>query len=220
MENLTMEQLGLFAPRPLDAEEERLVAAVRARDAAEVSRLLYDGVRVERQMGMGWHPIVLAAQFGLCGLVARLHAEGGIDKGYYHEALHAASENGHRDLVYQVLGYGFDASSTRDFDICLGAMLGGHLGMLQEFMAKGWRTDLACPVYMEGVIEKDHDHMIKFMLEQGASVQTAREVFQKIAARQPKEEYPEKIASLLEGWETRADARKNLNKHRNRVRKL
>lgn len=215
-----MEQLGLFAPKPLNAEEERLVKAVRERDVPEVSRLLDSGMNVERQMGMGWHPLVLAASFDLRGLVARLHEKGGIDKSYYYEALHAAAEGGHGALVYQILDYGFDASSREHFDICLGAMLGGHLGLLQEFMGKGWTTDIACPVYMEGVIEKDHDHMMTFMLENGARVETAREVFQKIAPRQPKEDYPEKIRSLLEGWETRDDTRKNLNRHRSRVRKL
>lgn len=214
-----MRQLGLF-PKPLDAGEERLVAAVRAKDVAEVSRLLDAGVNVERQMGMGWHPLVLAAAFGLGGHVARLHEKGGIGKSYYHEALHAAAENGHGGLVYQILGYGFDAKSREDFDVCLAAMLGGHLGLLREFMAKGWTTDFASPVYMEGVIEKDHDHMLAFMLENGARIETAREVFRKIASRQSGEEYPERTESLLSGWETRKDTRESLNRRRHRVRNL
>ncbi len=173
----------LPAPAPLTPEEETFREAVRAKDTPLVREMMEKGLRIDRQMGMGWHPLVLASTFGFGDIVEKLHSTGGIGEEYYHEALHACAGEGHRDVVYQILGYGFGSEPKGKFDIALAAMLGGHLDLLKEFMAKGFTTDLTCPVFMQGVIEHDHGHVLDFMLDHGADLKTAIGLFQSVTAK-------------------------------------
>jgi hypothetical protein len=166
-------------PKP-SAEQEALRQAVAAKDRESVHRLLRQGVDIEPTMrGVGFNRLVLAARFNLPDILDAEHKRGTHEPYYYHEALHFAAGDNHPDLVYKLLGYGFDATSTKDFDIAGAAMLGGHVGLLQEFIAQGYTTDLTCKTMMEGVIQENHGPMLDFILSHGADEAHARSYLEK-----------------------------------------
>jgi hypothetical protein len=202
-------------PKPQDAPHtalppdhpemrEALRIAVQQHDRDTVHALLQKGVDIEPLMrGVGYNRLVLAARFNLPDILDAEHAKGVHEPYYYHEALHFAAGEGHRDLVYRMLDYGFDATSTRDFDIAAAALLGGHVDVLQEFMAKGYKTDLACPYVMEGVVEQNHGAALDIMLQHGADIAHAKALLDKNKTRFP--DAPcDAIEAVLAKWNARA----------------
>jgi len=188
-------------PKP-SAEQEALRQAVAAKDRDTVHHLLRQGVDIEPTMrGVGFNRLVLAAQFNLPDILDTEHKKGTHAPYYYHEALHFAAGANHPALVYQILDYGFDATSTKDFDIAGAAMLGGHVDLLKEFMAKGYTTDLTCKVMMEGVIEENHGAMLDFILSNGADEAHARAQLEKCQILY-KGDYTE-VEIVLDSWAAR-----------------
>lgn len=178
--------------------------AVLDDDRTMVHKLLAKGVDIEPVMrGVGYNRLVLAARFNLPDILDAEHAKGIHEPYYYHEALHFAAGNGHGDLVYRLLDYGFDATSTKDFDIAGAALLGGHVTLLQEFMAKGFKTDLACKYMMEGIVEENHGNSLDIQLQNGGDIDHAKFLLAKNKERFPKAPY-DTIESVLEKWDARA----------------
>jgi len=178
--------------------------AVLEEDRAAVHRLLQKGVDIEPVMrGVGYNRLVLAARFNLPDILDAEHARGVHEPYYYHEALHFAAGAGHGDLVYHMLGYGFDATSTKDFDIAAAALLGGHVDLLRAFMAKGYTTDLTCKYVMEGVVEQNHGAALDIMLQHGADIGHAQALLAKDKERFPNFPY-DTIEAVLAKWDARA----------------
>ncbi len=183
--------------------QQALRIAVQADDRAAVAQLLARGVDIEPVMrGVGYNRLVLAARFNLPDILDAEHAKGVHEPYYYHEALHFAAGEGHRDLVYRLLDYGFDATSTKDFDIAGAALLGGHVALLHEFMAKGFQTDLTCKYMMEGVVEQNHGNALDIMLSHGADINHAKFLLAKDKERFPDFPYGT-IEKTLEKWAVR-----------------
>lgn len=193
--------------------QEALRIAVQENDRSTVHTLLSAGVDIEPMMrGVGYNRLVLGARFNLPEIVAAEHAKGTHEAYYYHEALHFAAGEGHRALVYQILEYGFDATSTKDFDIAGAAMIGGHVPLLQEFMAKGYLTDLTCRHMLEGVIEGDHGNMLDFVLHHGADQDIARLILRKCEERNPKDHF-DKVKKTFAKWFARWERFPEENRH-------
>jgi hypothetical protein len=150
-----------------------LYKAIQSDNLSQVRQLLEEGVRLEGIYGMAYHPLAVAAEFGLADLVDRFHKEGGVAKDIYTEALHVAAEQGNREIVYQILGYGFDGTSTADFDLGMAAAIGGQLTLLKEFDQKGFRTNYKDEILMTAVIEHDHADVLDYLFQKGARVDTA-----------------------------------------------
>jgi hypothetical protein len=179
--------------------------AVLDEDRTMVHKLLAKGVDIEPVMrGVGYNRLVLAARFDLVDILDAEHAKGIHAPYYYHEALHFAAGAGHRDLVYHMLNYGFDATSTKDFDIAGAALLGGHVELLQEFMAKGFKTDLACKYMMEGIVEENRGNSLDIQLQNGGDIDHAKFLLAKDKERFPKSPY-DTIEAVLEKWDARTE---------------
>lgn len=179
--------------------------AVLDEDRTMVHKLLAKGVDIEPVMrGVGYNRLVLAARFNLPDILDAEHAKGVHEPYYYHEALHFAAGNGHGDLVYRILDYGFDATSTKDFDVAGAALLGGHIDLLQEFLAKGYKTDLACKYMMEGIVEENHGNALDIQLQNGGDIDHAKFLLAKDKERFPKSPY-DTIEAVLAKWDARAD---------------
>lgn len=178
--------------------------AVLEEDRAAVHRLLQKGVDIEPVMrGVGYNRLVLAARFNLPDILDAEHAKDVHEAYYYHEALHFAAGAGHGALVYHLLDYGFDATSTKDFDIAGAALLGGHVDLLQEFMAKGYTTDLTCKYMMEGIVEENHGNSLDIQLQHGADIAHAKALLAKDKERFPNAPY-DTIETVLAKWDARA----------------
>lgn len=207
-------QPPIAALPPDDPEmQEALRIAVKENDRSTVHTLLSAGVDIEPVMrGIGYNRLVLGARFNLPAIVAAEHAKGVHEAYYYHEALHFAAGEGHREIVYQILEYGFDASSTKDFDIAGAAMIGGHVPLLQEFMAKGYLTDLTCRHMLEGVIEGDHGHMLDYVLRHGADQDIARLHLRKCEERDKSNNFAS-VKKTLAKWFARWERVAEENRH-------
>lgn len=150
-----------------------LYKAIQQDNLWQVRRFLEEGVRIDAIYGTAYHPLAVAAEFGLGDLVERFHQEGGIATAVYAEALHIAAEQGDKAIVYQILGYGFDGTSTSSFDLGMAAAIGGQLELLKEFDQKGFRTNYKDEVLLTAVIEHDHADILDYLFEKGASVELA-----------------------------------------------
>lgn len=183
--------------------QQALRIAVQAEDRTTVHKLLAKGTDIEPVMrGVGYNRLVLAARFNLPDILDAEHARGVHETYYYHEALHFAAGAGHGDLVYRILGYGFDATSTKDFDIAGAALLGGHVDLLHEFMGKGFKTDLTCKYMMEGIVEENHGNALDIQLQYGADIDHAKYLLAKDKERFPNSPY-DAIEQTLAKWDAR-----------------
>ncbi len=177
---LSVRHLVECGANPFTDDQEALKVATLYKNRELIGYLLELGLDIEPEnRAMAYNPLILAAQYNLPETFEKLRGKRDFDDCYYYEALHVAAERGHRDLVYQILSYGYDASTTQHFDIALAAAIGGHFDLLQEFMGRGYTTDLSCPVLAEGVIEGDHGRMLDFLLDNGTDFNKAMAAYTK-----------------------------------------
>lgn len=180
----------------------KFVEAARRGDSVAVRKGLEEGIRADREYGSGWHPMILAAEFGFNDLVEKFHKDDIASEFDYTEALHIAAENGHRDLVYQILKYGFDPTSTTHLDLGMAAAIGGQLELLREFDRVGIKTDYTCPILMEAIVEQNHGAVLDFILDKGAKISDANDAYNKFAKR----DGHHKVAAIrgtLDAWADR-----------------
>lgn len=181
----------------------KFVEAARRGDSVAVRRGLEAGIRPDREYGSGWHPIILAAEFGFSDLVEKFHNDQIASEFDYTEALHIAAENGHRDLVYQILKYGFDPTSTTHLDLGMAAAIGGQIELLREFDRVGIKTDYTCPILMEAIVEQNHGAILDFILDKGARISDANDAYNKVA-RHDGHHKVTAIRATLDAWADRS----------------
>lgn len=189
--------------------QDALVAAMRIKNSPLVHYLLKIGTDPEPRMrGIGYNPLVIAAQHGFCLLLDKLHNRLHPDDRYYHEAMRIAAERGSVKMLDQLIGYGFDPKELPELDLPFAAAVGGHLEMLHELARRGFTTDLTDKTLIEAVVTGNHARMLDYMLDQGASWEAADRAYKKAYnanARSRGEARFNDVLSVITAWEHRSD---------------